>query len=216
MNIILASQSPRRKEILLSLGIEFDVVLPDADESADIKSPAALVLELSKRKVRAARSALAREGADISDTLIIASDTVVLCGGEILGKPKDRADARAMLASMSGKSHTVLSGIAVIWGDREAADLSETEVRFAKMSEREIEWYLDTGEYADKAGAYGVQGAAALFIEGIVGDYFTVVGLPVRKLSELLLREFGISLCDISDMSNMSNMSKNAAGQELS
>ncbi len=203
MKIILASQSPRRKEILRSLGVEFDIVLPDADESTDIKSPAALVLELSRRKSRAALSALEREGADVGDTLIIASDTVVLCGREILGKPKDRADAREMLSSLSGKSHTVLSGIAAIWGGREAADLSATEVRFAKMSEREIEWYLDTGEYADKAGAYGVQGAAALFIEGIAGDYFTVVGLPVRKLSELLLREFDISLYDICDMSKM-------------
>ncbi len=194
MKIILASKSPRRREILSQLGLKFEIIVSDTDESTDIKDPSRLVRELALKKGRAVRDLLALKGGDLSDTLIISSDTVVYCGGEILGKPVDRADAKRMLKSMSGRAHTVYTGIAAIYAGREAADVSETEVNFARMSEGEIEGYLKTAEYADKAGAYAVQGGASLFIEGIKGDYFTVVGMPVRKLSELLAKGFGISL----------------------
>jgi septum formation protein len=194
MRIILASKSPRRKEILSRFGLKFEVIASDADESVNIKDPSALVRELSLRKGRAVLDMLKNAGADISDTLIISSDTVVCCGGEIFGKPADRAEAKKMLLSMSGRAHKVYTGIAAIYGGREAHDVSETEVSFARMSDGDIEWYLNAADYADKAGAYAVQGAAALFIEEIKGDYFTVVGLPVRKLSELLRDKFGINL----------------------
>lgn len=202
MRIILASKSPRRKEILKQLGIKFEIIVSDADENTDITDPFCLVRELSLKKGRAVQNTLRSESTETGDTLIIASDTIVYCEGEILGKPANRADAERMLKAMSGRAHTVYTGIAAIYGGKEAADVSKTEVYFAKLSEEEIENYLNNSEYADKAGAYAVQGTASLFIDGIKGDYFTVVGLPVRKLSELLCREFGIklfSLCSVQD-----------------
>lgn len=190
MKIILASASPRRREILMSLGLDFEVVVSGADETTDITDPAELVRSLSRLKAREVWQRLGQP----RDSLIIASDTVVYCGGEIIGKPRDRADAARMLRTLSGRTHIVYSGIAVIFNGREASDVSSTRVTFAPISEEELGHYLDHAAYADKAGAYAVQGEAACFIEGIEGDYFTVVGLPVRKLYTLLKNEFGILL----------------------
>ena len=199
MKIILASQSPRRKEILSCLGMKFDILVPDVDESSDIRDPAVLVRTLSERKGLAARELLLSGGVDLSDTIIISSDTLVYCDGKVLGKPHDRADAARMMRLLSGRVHSVFSGIAVCRGKDECvADASETRVSFAHINDAALERYLDSCEYADKAGAYAIQEAASMFINGIYGDYFTVVGLPVRKLYEML-NDMGIdmqSLCD--------------------
>ena len=198
MRVILASKSPRRREILSMLGVKFDVLSADADEHSDITDPAQLVRELSLRKGRAVRELLKAEGAWDMETLIIASDTVVAANGEILGKPQDNADAARMLRLLSGSAHHVVSGVALLTGDREITDAEKTAVRFTTMSEKDIKWYVKSGEPADKAGAYAVQGLASLFIEGLDGDYFNVVGLPVHRL-ELLLQEFlHLSLIDLA------------------
>lgn len=198
MRVILASKSPRRREILSMLGVKFDIVSADADEHSDITDPAQLVRELSLRKGRAVRELLKAEGTWDEETLIIASDTVVAANGEILGKPQGNDDAARMLRLLSGSAHHVVSGVALLFGEREIADAEKTAVRFAAMSEKDIEWYVKSGEPADKAGAYAVQGLASLFIEGLDGDYFNVVGLPVHRL-ELLLQEFlHLSLIDLA------------------
>ena len=197
MRVVLASKSPRRREILSMLGVKFDILSADADESSAITDPALLVKELSLRKGRAVRELLKAEGAWDEKTLIIASDTVVAAKGEILGKPQDDADAARMLRMLSGSAHHVVSGVALLWGDREIADAEQTAVRFAAMSEKDIEWYVKSGEPADKAGAYAVQGLASLFIEGLDGDYFNVVGLPVHRLNNLAKEMLGCALTEL-------------------
>lgn len=189
MRVVLASKSPRRREILGMLGVHFDIVSADADESSDILDPALLVRELALRKGRAVRDLLFEKGEWNDDTLIIAADTVVAAEGEILGKPRDDADAARMLRLLSGKSHHVISGICLLMGEREATAAESTSVRFAEMTEEEILSYVASGEPRDKAGAYAVQGLASLYIEGLCGDYFNVVGLPIHRLN-VLLREF--------------------------
>ena len=198
MRVILASKSPRRREILSMLGVKFEVLSADADEHSDITDPALLVRELSLRKGRAVRTLLEAEGAWDEDTLIIASDTVVAAGHEILGKPQDDTDAARMLRLLSGTEHRVVSGVALLFGAREIAAAEETAVCFAKMTDAQIEWYVKSGEPADKAGAYAVQGLASLYITGLRGDYFNVVGLPVHRL-ETLVNEF--LHCSLSDLS---------------
>ena len=180
------------------LGVRFDVVSADADESSAITDPALLVRELALRKGRAVRELLVREGNFDEDTLIIASDTVVAIDDTILGKPTDDADATRMLRLLSGKAHHVISGVALLQGAREMAGFDKTAVRFAPMSNKEILWYVQSGEPRDKAGAYAVQGLASLFIEGITGDYFNVVGLPVHKLDSLVREFTGRSLIELS------------------
>lgn len=197
MRVVLASASPRRREILSTFGGLFDVLPADADERSDIADPVALVKELSRRKAHAVRELLCSRGEWNGDTLIIAADTVVENGGEILGKPKDDADAARMLRGLSGKTHRVVSGVSLLYGTKEASDADSTAVHFAPMSEKDIEWYVKSGEPRDKAGAYAVQGLAALFIRGIDGDYFNVVGLPVYRLDRLLLSFLGKHLTEL-------------------
>lgn len=189
MRIILASKSPRRREILSGLGLHFDIVSADCDESSDILDPALLVSELALRKGRAVRDLLRSEGRLTEDTVIVASDTVVSVDGEILGKPRDERDAVSMLTRLSGRSHRVTSGIALLTASAETATFESTEVTFSAVSLPEIERYVASGEPMDKAGAYAVQGGAAIWIEGLCGDYFNVVGLPVHRL-DVLSREF--------------------------
>ncbi len=197
MKFILASKSPRRKEILEALGLDFDIVTSDADERyAEGTAPCDVVMTLSARKAAAVKAHLEKIGEDISDTVIIAADTVVSVAGEILGKPRDRGDAERMLTMLSGSEHSVLSGITVIYGGSSASAYEETFVRFSHMSESEIKWYAHSGEPDDKAGAYAIQGYASMWVEGIDGCYFNVVGLPVACLRKLLLRVFGIRLSD--------------------
>ena len=199
MRIVLASKSPRRREILSMLGLKFDIVSADADERSEITDPALLVRELSLRKARATRDLLQQRGEWNDDTLIIASDTVVALDGTILGKPRDKADAARMLALLSGKAHQVVSGVSLLYGARESADFDVTSVHFCEMTPDEIERYVSSGEPMDKAGAYAVQGLASVYIKGLEGDYFNVVGLPVHKLDTMLRALLGSSLLSLGD-----------------
>lgn len=198
MRVILASKSPRRREILAMLGVPFEVITADTDESSDITDPAALVEELALRKGRAVKVLLEARGGWNDDTLIIASDTVVATGNDILGKPENAEDAARMLRLLSGRAHHVISGVALLQGEREITDHDKTAVHFADMTEEEILWYAKSGEPLDKAGAYAVQGLASLFIKGLSGDYFNVVGLPVYRLNQLMLHFTGKSLASLS------------------
>lgn len=195
--VILASKSPRRREMLEALGIKFKVISADADESSDITDPAELVRNLSLRKAQAVRELMISRGELNEDTLIIASDTVVVTDGEILGKPKDEEDAVRMLTSLSGREHRVISGVAVITGERQGCDAEQTIVRFSALEHKDILRYVESKEPMDKAGGYAVQGTAALWIEGIVGDYHNVVGLPIYRLNCLLKDMLGIQLIDL-------------------
>ena len=192
MKIILASKSPRRKEILSELGVDFRVVVADTDESSDISDPVKLTRELARRKGLAVYEKLLQSGEyDAESAIIISADTVVCRDGEILGKPRDRADAVAMLTSLSGRSHTVVSAVAVTVRGVTRTDASVTTVRVQEIPREEIERYVDSGEPMDKAGAYGIQGRFSVFVEGIDGCYFGVVGLPVNTLSNLYLEATG-------------------------
>ncbi len=197
MKLILASKSPRRREILESLDLTFDIVTADTDESCSLVDPSDYVKALAIRKGEAVRELLLAEGRDLSDTLIVASDTVVAAAGKILGKPHDRADAERMLRLLSGKSHAVISGIAVLSADKTVAEAEATEVLFDRIEEAELSRYLDSDEPYDKAGAYAIQGFASLWISGILGDYFNVVGFPTHRFRRLLHAEFGLSLTDL-------------------
>ena len=196
MKYILASASPRRREILSNLGLDFTVLVADADETCDIDDPGERVEFISLKKCLAARDRLMAEGMDPADaeTVIIASDTLVTLDGEFLGKPRDEDDAIRMIDLLEGRTHTVASGIAVWHKGRTVTAHELTGVTFAPMSPAEIRAYVATGESFGKAGGYAIQGHAARYVTGIHGDYFNVVGLPVRRLYETLRLVFGISL----------------------
>ena len=189
MNIILASASPRRRELLERIGItDFTIAAPNVDESVEPGlSPADMVERLSLRKARAAAS---RFG---PDELILAADTVVALDGAVLGKPRDGDDAFAMLSALSGREHRVYTGVTVLRGDRAVTQHEETAVTFRALSPEEIRGYIATGEPLDKAGAYGIQGVGALLVSGIRGDYSNVMGLPVFRLGRIL-SGFGLDL----------------------
>ena len=196
MNWILASASPRRKEILEHLGLTLRVITSDADESIAPCAPEEMVQELSRRKAMAVYATLAQPLP--ADTVIIGSDTVVQSpDGEVFGKPRDREDAARMLRALSGREHRVISGVCICDAQGNAYTAAEaTGVVFSVMSEQTIAKYVASGECDDKAGAYGVQDTAALWIEGLRGDYFNVVGLPVHRLETLLQGTLGVSLLD--------------------
>ena len=181
MKIILASKSPRRKEILSNLGLEFEVITADTDESSDITDPESLVQVLAVRKGRAVW-----EKHPENDTLIISCDTVVSLDGKILGKPEDPENAIEMLHSLSGKKHTVISGLALFLNGKTISAADSTDVYFAEMPDDFIRSYVASGDPMDKAGAYAVQGKTSLYIDKLDGCYFNVVGLPVRLLTKLL------------------------------
>lgn len=193
MRLILASKSPRRIEMLSSLGLKPEIIPAEVDENIDdfVRQPERAVCELSKRK---AQKIFETAG---DDALIIAADTLVYIGNDLLGKPKDEEDAREMLHTLSDSSHEVYTGVSVICKGKLAARCEKTTVCFRKLSEREIDEYVASGEPMDKAGAYGIQGAGTLFVKGICGDYFNVVGLPIATLFELIEKEFGLSYSDI-------------------
>lgn len=188
MKYILASKSPRRSEILKNLGMDFEIVVSEADESCDASSPAKLTEELAQRKALAVKELLRSEGRYDGDTVIIAADTVVAQDGEILGKPSSREDARRMLSKLSGKSHSVVSGLCLVRGEKTIVSHTETKVFFDEIPEEELAKYLDTDEPYDKAGAYAIQGLASRWISGIEGCYFGVVGLPVNLLHRMLAK----------------------------
>ena len=178
--LILASSSPRRRELLQFLQIPFQSVSTNTDESIEPGTlPADAVRELALRKARAA--------ADSSPgCTIIGSDTVVVLDGQILGKPAGREEAAGMLKRLSGRVHSVFTGVALLHDGHTAVFSEETKVSFFELQDADIERYLDTGEPFDKAGSYGIQGYGSLFVEKIEGDYFTVVGLPVARLNREL------------------------------
>ena len=193
---VLASKSPRRKELLHQAGIEFEIIPSDADESTDKTEPSDIVLELSRNKCDAVVKKLNGDGgADV--TVVIAADTVVTHDGVVLGKPGDAWDAVSILAGLSGKTHLVCTGVSVcvyyVNSNRteEFSFTEETRVKMYPFSIKEAEEYVDTGEPMDKAGAYGIQGRGALLVERIEGDYNNVVGLPLAKLCREL-RERGL------------------------
>ncbi|HYH85996.1 MAG TPA: Maf family protein, partial [Pyrinomonadaceae bacterium] len=184
--LILASGSPRRAEILRAVGWPYEACPPDVDESLrEGESPEDYVQRLAREKAEAV-------AATRLFGLVLGADTTVVVDGEILGKPVDEEDARRMLRLLSERWHEVLTGVALVRAETGGAvvGLERTRVRFAAMTDEEIAWHVETGDVLDKAGAYAVQGRAALFIRGIEGDYWNVVGLPVRLVYELA-RGFG-------------------------
>lgn len=185
LKFILASASPRRRELLEQVGAEFEVIPAQGEERLTSNRPQDAVLELSAQKAREVADRLQEE-----DALVLGADTVVAFGGSILGKPRDEADAARMLSLLSGNTHSVYTGVTVIVlqaGERkEYSFYEETKVTMYPMTEQQISSYIRTGEPMDKAGAYGIQGKGALFVEKIQGDYNNVVGLPVAKIYQTL------------------------------
>ena len=176
--VVLASASPRRRELLALLGLAFDVAPADVDESwRNGEAPAVHAERLAREKATAARRA---------DSVTIAADTIVVVDGDILGKPRDRAEAAAMLRRLGGREHVVHTAIAVAFGGRLVSGVEATRVWFRTLAEPTIEAYVATGEPLDKAGAYGIQGFGAVLVERIEGDYFTVMGLGLARLVDLL------------------------------
>lgn len=185
MALILASGSPRRAEILTNAGYEFLIRPTDVDESLPAGiDPRAAAYELSLRKARAAAQLYPED-------VVLASDTLVAPGGLILGKPCDADDAARMLRLLSGRTHTVYTGVCVCGSGREVCGVVPTEVEFLPLTAEQINWYIATGEPMDKAGAYGIQGRGCRFIRRICGDYYAVMGLPISRTAQIL-EEFSI------------------------
>ncbi|WP_270941414.1 Maf family protein [Romboutsia lituseburensis] len=190
MNIILASASPRRKEILENTNTEFEIIKSKIDEVIlENELPSQVVMRLAFEK-----------SIDIAlkhpDSLVIGADTVVVLNNNILGKPKDSSDAFNMIKQLSGKTHQVITGISLINlnANQKIIDYVVSNVKFKNLSEEDIKDYIQTNESLDKAGAYGIQGFGAMLVEEIQGDYFNIVGLPISRLSDLLKKHFNINL----------------------
>ena len=179
MNLILASASPRRQELLKLFGIPFCVKVADIDETMDPeKSPFDEVARVSRKKALAISRA--------ADDVVIAADTIVVCQGRVLGKPHSGAEAAEMLQLLSGRDHQVMTGCSILRGDRCETFTEVTDLHFRPLRRSEIDRYVASGEPMDKAGSYGIQGGAALFCEKMTGDYYNVMGLPVCRLGEVL------------------------------
>lgn len=190
MRIILASKSPRRKDILETMGVEFEIDVADVDESVSEKlTPVEAVCEISKRKADAVL-----ERHKNGDCIVISADTVVVIDGRIIGKPKDKEDAFNIIKSLSGRTHEVYSGFTVCGKGRSKTDFEVTQVHFRELCDDDIRRYIATGECMDKAGAYGIQQKGNLFVEYIHGDYYNVVGFPISKICVTILDLFGINL----------------------
>lgn len=192
--IILASASPRRSELLRNMGLDFSVVVSDADEASVDRDvpPEIYVQELALLKA----ASTAKKITDREDAIVISADTVVVNNGAILGKPDSEAEAERMLSELSSRTHQVFTGICVL-RIRDAYTVCKavrTDVTFKELSKEKIRRYIDSGEPMDKAGAYGIQGLGAMLAERINGDYFNVVGLPVSALSDILEQDFEFKL----------------------
>lgn len=197
MNIILASASPRRKEILENASVKFKVMISSIEElTLDGESPCQMVMRLAFEK-----------GMDIAsrqkNDLIISADTIVVIDNTVLGKPENEIEARKMITSLSGRTHQVITGISLINLDnnKKIIDYVISNVKFKNLSEEDINDYIRTKESLDKAGAYGIQGYGALLVDEIQGDYFNIVGLPISRLSDLLKKHFNINLFMEGDVS---------------
>ena len=179
MEIILASQSPRRRELLGLFGLPFTICVADIDETMDPSKPAAdEVARVSRCKALAVPRG--------EDAVVIAADTIVVCQGKVLGKPHTPEEAVQMLSLLSGRDHQVMTGVTVLRGSQERVFTEITDLHFRELTEKEIRRYVNSGEPMDKAGAYGIQGGAALFCEKMAGDYYNVMGLPVCRLGQIL------------------------------
>jgi len=201
VNVILASGSPRRRELLAGLGWKFRVVAPDADETPRPgEPPEELCVRLAELKARAAAETMAKEtlsnpegprggrasSVPLSFNLIIAADTVVVVGSLVLGKPADKEDGLRMIKLLQGRAHEVLTGVAVLWNGRALSALERTKVIFRPLDDAAALAYAESGEGMDKAGAYAIQGKGSLLVSSIEGDYFNVVGLPLCRLGAVL------------------------------
>ena len=209
--ILLASGSPRRRELLTQAGLEFFIQTADVDETPTETEPAAVVEELSRRKAEAVSRL--QEIPDLQETVIVAADTIVAMDGEILGKPKDAEDAVRMLKRLSGRTHQVFTGVTVIpMGDAQSRNHGEkqdgsegitfsvgTRVTFYELTEEDIRDYVASGEPMDKAGAYGIQGLGARLVERIEGDYNNVVGFPLAHFLRILTEMGELSYSDAED-----------------
>ena len=181
-NIVLASASPRRREILETAGLEFEVLVSNVDETVAPGTPPDAAAALTARKKALAVKPLR------PDSLIIGADTTVVLDGTVMGKPKDKEQAKEMLRALSGRVHSVFTGVCLIYGSREVAFVQKTDVSFYPLSEEEIAEYVESGEPMDKAGAYGIQGRGCALVRGIEGDYFNVVGLPAARVMREIKR----------------------------
>ena len=190
LKLVLASGSPRRSELLRAAGIDFTVRVADVDETVlPNELPRDYVVRLSREKAQAVAS-------EIGDgEIVLGADTTVVVLNEIAGKPIDENDARRMLKLLSGKWHEVLTGVSLVNDGKVISDIALTRVKFAKLSEEEIDWYISTGEAMDKAGAYGIQGYASRFVERIEGSYSNVVGLPVQMVYRMIA-DCGLRIAD--------------------
>jgi septum formation protein len=186
MNLILASASPRRQELLKLFGIPFTVRVADIDETMDPgKAPFDEVARVSRMKAMA----IPRSPEDV----VIAADTIVVCDSLVMGKPRSEADAFSMLRRLSGREHQVMTGLSVLTDTYEETVTVTTTLRMRHLSDEEIRAYIATGEPMDKAGAYGIQGLASMFVVGLDGDYYNVMGLPICTLA-MILRKCGVKL----------------------
>lgn len=189
MKIILASASPRRRELLTQIGLEFEIITADVEEHSDSREPAQVVMDLSALKAEAVLAQMAQQGLlQTEDVLVLGADTIVSCDGRILGKPKDEQEAISMLERLQDRGHQVYTGMTLLYrraGESQPVKkqfFEETEVFFYPMNRTEIEDYVASKDPMDKAGSYGIQGFCARYIKGIQGDYNNVVGLPVGRL----------------------------------
>lgn len=189
--MILASASPRRKEILENFGFSFKTIVKNIDETSDKTRAEEKILEIAEKKARAA-------AIDFPDENVVGADTVVVVDGKILGKPKDEKEAFSMLKSLSGRSHEVITAFSFININKNISysDYEITKVYFKNLTDDEINWYINTKEPMDKAGAYGIQGKGAFFVEKIEGDFFSVMGFPLGKFVRFL-NETGFNLNDL-------------------
>lgn len=194
MKFILASQSPRRKELLARVVSDFDVRVSHVEEVVPVGlQPQEVVIYLAKIKAEAVAKELKQEQ-PAQRFAVIGADTVVALDHQIMGKPKDRADCVRMISALSGREHAVYTGVAVVVDGRTESFYERTAVRLLQLSDEEINWYASLDEPYDKAGAYGIQGYGSLLVEGICGDYFNVMGLPVASLRRRLLSMGVLSL----------------------
>lgn len=190
--VILASASPRRSELLRQAGIEFSLLIPEVDEKTEKLAPEEVVETLAQLKAGAAfEKAALNENCDMCKSVVLGADTVVACGGRILGKPADKAAAKEALKALSGKEHDVYTGVCIIGRDENGEIFKKvfsrkTAVKMKKLDESVIDWYISTGEPMDKAGSYGIQGFGAVLVEAVCGDYNNVVGLPLADVWQYL------------------------------
>ena len=201
MHLILASKSPRRKELLSMLGLQPEILSLQVDEDCDrtMLTHDELVMGLACRKVREAADLLVRSGRGAEEHMLLSADTVVALDGRILEKPKDADDARSMLHALSGRRHEVYTGIALMHNGRFAVDVQMTALWFRALTDEETERYIASGEPMDKAGAYAIQQRGSLFVERIEGDFYNVVGLPLERVDALMQSTFGVGLARLAD-----------------